>query len=209
MEMEGVFGLLGLFGAVLLYFWIDRSLKGKPMPSLHISTAEEKAAAEAHLAEQQELWRLPSDSTIHYQYYEHFFHMPFDSDFVPKEYVDYFRREHEELIKHKPAEIKRLMRDEVKYQDNNMTAWNNFCFAFGGERMIKDRKGKPSIIDTGLGFNPDNDPHPIDAAIRKTWWWYWKRTHYPELIRKYNETGKFIPGWKWRPLDEIPDYHEN
>ena len=207
--MDGALWWIGLIFVIVVLVCADRSLNGKPLPSLHIPTAEEKAAAEAHLAEQQELWRLPEDNLMHYQYYEHFFDMPKDSDFVPKEYVAYFKRELEELMQYTPAEIKRLLKNNIQFKDNNQTAWSNFCFAFGGERMIKDRKGKPSIVSTGLGFNPDNDPHPIDAAIRKTWWWYWNRTHYPELIRKYNETGKFIPGWEWRPLDEIPDYHEN
>lgn len=207
--MDGALWWIGLIFVIVVLVCADRSLNGKPLPSLHIPTAEEKAAAEAHLAEQQELWRLPEDNLMHYQYYEHFFDMPKDSDFVPKEYVAYFKRELEELMQYTPAEIKRLLKNNIQFKDNNQTAWSNFCFAFGGERMIKDRKGKPSIVSTGLGFNPDNDAHPIDAAIRKTWWWYWNRTHYPELIRKYNETGKFIPGWEWRPLDEIPDYHEN
>lgn len=207
--MDGALWWIGLIFVIVVLVCADRSLNGKPLPSLHIPTAEEKAAAEAHLAEQQELWRLPEDNLMHYQYYEHFFDMPKDSDFVPKEYVAYFKRELEELMQYTPAEIKRLLKNNIQFKDNNQTAWSNFCFAFGGERMIKDRKGKPSIVSTGLGFNPDNDPHPIDAAIRKTWWWYWNRTHYPELIRKYNETGKFISGWEWRPLDEIPDYHEN
>lgn len=202
-----------IIGAILLLLvWIgSRALQGKPVQVPMIPTKEERNAAEKRNAEEWELRRLHYSEEMLHQYANHFLNMPFDSDFVKPEYREYLELEWNAWCNLSKSAKRSLMKrdNHVASRNNYCSAWENYCLAFAGERMLKDRKGVHYAVTNAPGVDCYSAAHPFEAALDKTWYWQWWRTHYPELIKKYNETGKFIPGWEWRPLDEIPDYHEN
>ena len=211
MGFWGLIVFLLIVGALAIW---DRKINGKPVPSLHIATAEEREEAMQRDRELSILRNLPRDwsNEILAQYKAHFTEMPYDSDFVDPTYVEYFMREEALFASLSKTAQKQVLRNKNHVNDRNnyMTAWNNYCAAFAGERMLKDRNGLPHILDMHmLYWDPERMKHPFQSSIDKVWHHYWKHTHYPELISRFNKTGEFIPGWDWRPLESIPDYHTN
>ena len=202
-----------IWGAIMfICIWLgSRQLSGKPVPLPRIQTQEEREEAEKRNAEEWELRRLDYNDEMFMQYTNHFMNMPFDSDFVKPEYREYLALEWDAWCSLSKSARRSLMKrdNNVAFRNNYCSAWENYCKALAGERMVKDRMGVHYAVKSGPGFNCYTAAHPFEAAVQKTWYWQWERTHYPELIKKYNETGVFVPGWEWQPLDEIPDYHEN
>ena len=148
MSFETIMGLIML---VLIYL-AHRTLQGKPVSVPTILTKEERATAEKRNTEEWDLRRLQFDAEIYKQYAEHFMEMPFDSDFVKPEYRDYFEREWQAWLNLSAfAQRQYLKRDNnVAFRNNYCTSWENYCHAFAGERMIKDRKGVPQIVTMSM-----------------------------------------------------------
>ena len=209
--MNGALDVLGWICVIVLLWLLNRALSGKSTPNpFHSPTQAEIDVAKTREAEATELSMLREDSNIESQYKNKFLNMPYDSDFVDPECVAYLAREAELFYAMSKAKQKMVTKENSCNTANNFKCgWANYCSAFAGERMLRDRTAKPRCISYMAGGNPTKAAHPFEAAINKVWWFNWKKTHYPELIKKYNETGVFVPGWEWQPLDEVPDYHNN
>lgn len=160
---------------------------------------------------QQEVMQLVTkrDSSVEKQYLDHFYRMSImDSDFVPDAYREYFKKEYDLFYGSSKAVQKQRLKT-LKSFNHPGIGWECYTSAFACERMIKDRECLPNILSLGMYNKWQYAVHPTESAIELCRWYYWKRTHYPALIERYNKTGEFIPGWDWKPLAAIPDYHNN